>query len=57
VLSFAELHNKENKMDTLDESLVREIEKFVFEAWDMGLAGADAIKLCLCDDAPALFSC
>ena len=31
-------------METLDESLVREIEKFVFEAWDMGLTGADAIS-------------
>lgn len=31
-------------MDMLDESLVTEIEKFVFEAWDMGLTGADAIN-------------
>jgi hypothetical protein len=39
-----ELPNKEIEMDTLDESLVREIEKFIFEAWDMDLTGANAIN-------------
>lgn len=26
-------------METLDDGLVKEIENFIFEAWDMGLAG------------------
>lgn len=30
-------------METLDESLVKEIERCVFEAWDMGLTGNDVV--------------
>jgi hypothetical protein len=31
-------------MEVLDEGLVKEIERYVFEAWDMGLAGNDVIS-------------
>jgi hypothetical protein len=30
-------------MEVLDEGLVKEIERFIFEAWDMGLSGNDVI--------------
>jgi hypothetical protein len=31
-------------MEILDDVLVREIENCIFEAWDMGLAGNNAIS-------------
>lgn len=31
-------------MERLDENLVKEIEKFVFDGWDMGLVGNDLVS-------------
>jgi len=31
-------------METLDDYLVKEIERYVFEAWDMGLTNNDVIS-------------